>query len=106
MKPLTKKVLKTSESPKPKEEVVLPPPVPPVGPGVATIFIQESDLLTFANLMTICAKTFETLALDAAEKNDQVAFRVLQSRHSLSMAFAHKLAECVKMPEPISRDNH
>jgi hypothetical protein len=73
---------------------------------MVSIAISEVDLLTFANLMVICAKTFESLALKAAEENDNTSFRQLQARFQLSTAFASKLSDCVKMPEPISRDMH
>jgi len=44
--------------------------------------------------------------MEAATKDDAPTFKILQARWQLSNAFATKLADCVKMPEPLSRDVH
>jgi hypothetical protein len=73
---------------------------------MVSIAMSKEDMSTFANLMSICAKTFEKLALDAAQVNDEASFAVLKARCQLSAAFADKLVEACRMPEPISRDIH
>ena len=101
------KNLKTSKGTKKTvkgEEIV--PPAPPIEEGMVSIAFSPTDLATFANLMTVCAKTFEALALQAAEQNDVQSFRTLQARLQLSSAFASKLSDSVRMPEPVSRDMH
>lgn len=98
----TKKNSKKSKTSTNSEEKL----APPIDPGMVNVAISETDLVTFANLMSICAKTFEQLAIKAAEQNDEASFRTLQARYQLSSAFAQKLVECTKMPEPISREVH
>jgi hypothetical protein len=95
--------LKTSKKTKTEKELL---PAPPVGPGMVSLAITETDLATFVNLMTICAKTFDQLALKSAEDNDAISYKILLARAQLSAVFANKLSECVKMPEPVSRDMH
>src|SRR5574343_146502 len=79
---------------------------PDIPPGLVSIAMSKDDMQTFANLMSICAKTFERLAMQAAQENDEATFSVLQARHRLSSVFAEKLVEACKMPETISRDFH
>lgn len=94
---------KTEPVPEVKEVRKVAPPMPE---GMISIVMSHEDMRTFANLMSICAKTFDKLALDAAQQNDEPSFTVLQARHRLSSVFAEKLVEACKMPEPISRDFH
>ena len=106
MAKVTKKSLKKSKT-ETKTEPVEPVPVkPPVELGHVTISLSGPDLMTFANLMTICTETFEKLALKAAEENDDARFQQLKARYQLSTLFANKLYDCLKMPEPVSRDIH
>lgn len=87
-----------------KEEVrKIAPPAPEAMIGV---FMSADDLRTLANLMTICSRTFENLALQSAEKADEASFTIYQARHRLSAMFAEKLVDSCKMPEPVSRDFH
>lgn len=79
---------------------------PPVPEGMLSLVMSKEDLQTFANLLSICAQTFEQLALKAANENDENAFTILQARHKLTSAFASKVVETCRMPEPISRDFH
>lgn len=79
---------------------------PPMPEGMISIVLSYEDMRIFANLMSLTAKTFEKLALQAAQENDEPSFTVLQSRQRLSSVFAEKLVEACKMPEPISRDFH
>lgn len=74
--------------------------------GMISVIMSHEDMRTFANLMSICATTFESLALNAAKENDEQQFTVLQARHRLSSVFADKLVEACRMPEPVSRDFH
>lgn len=104
-KNLKKQLTTPTETKAATPEVVIPP-APTIEPGMLSIAISKPDLETFANLMSLCAKTFESLALKAAEDNDTSNFRILQARYQLSTAFAYKLVECLKMPEPESRDMH
>ena len=94
------------EQPQQQQEQVLPASMPTIPPGMVNIAISEIDLTTFVNLMSICAQTFEQLAKTAAQDNDQNSFGILQARFQLSSAFARKLAECTRIPEPVSRDLH
>lgn len=77
-----------------------------IEPGLVNVAFSPEDLKTFANLMSITAKTYEKLAMDAAQGNDEAAFTVLQARYRLSSVFAERLLSAYKMPEPISRDIH
>lgn len=81
-------------------------PAPPVPEGMVSIVMDKDDLKTFANLLSICSRTFEELAMQAAADQKEAEFTVLKARCQLSAMFANKLVEAVKMPEPISRDFH
>jgi hypothetical protein len=109
MAKVTKKSSKKSTATKteqPKVEEPAPKQAVPVEPGQITLLVTHADLATWANLMTICTETFEKLALKAAEDNDDPTFQRLKARYQLSTIFANKLYDCLKMPEPISRDIH
>ncbi len=71
-----------------------------------SVALTPEELITFANLMSVTAKTFENLAMQAAKDNDDNAFTILSARYKLSSFYATKLAETLKIPEPISRDYH
>lgn len=79
---------------------------PAIPPGLVSIAMSKEDMQTFANLMSICTKTFEKLAMQAIQENDDATFNVFQTRHRLSSLFAEKLVDACKMPEPVSRDFH
>lgn len=95
---------------KPKAETPKIEPIARVAPeiseGLISLAMTKEDMRTFANLLSITARTFERLALQAAEKNDEATFTLLQARHKLSFLFAEKLIEACRMPEPVSRDFH
>lgn len=101
--PKTKKTVTKTEAPKPTEIRKVAPEVPE---GAVSVVLSYEDMRTFANLLSITAKTFEGLALKAAQENDEASFTILQARHRLSSLFAEKLVDACKMPEPISRDFH
>lgn len=79
---------------------------PAIPEGMVSLAMSKEDMRTFANLLSICAQTFEKLALQAAQGNDEASFSILQARQNLSSVFASKLVETCRMPEPISRDFH
>ena len=106
MPKVTKKKSKTLKKTSPKKIEEMPKPAPPIEPGYVNVMMSPEDLRTLANLMTITSKTFEKLAMDAAQANDEPTFTVLQARYKLSKVFAERLAEAYHMPEPISRDVH
>ena len=91
-------VVKKEESPRPL--------VPYVDPGVITFGITEEDLRTLANLMSLTASTYEQMALEAVQANDNDGYTVFQTRAKVSAEFAAKFVSMYKMPEPISRDIH
>lgn len=99
----TKKSLKKSAK---KTKTDVRKVAPAVPEGMISVVMSFEDMRTFANLMSICAKTFHQLALEAAQANDEPSFTILQARHKLSSVFAEKLIESCKMPEPVSRDFH
>lgn len=99
----SKKLVTKTEVKPVVEPVKVAPTVPP---GHITLAISNADLITFANLMTICTETFEKLALKAAEANDDATFQQLKARYQLSTLFANKLHDCLRVPEPVSRDIH
>ncbi len=105
MPKVTKKKSKTSTTEKKTTSEVVKK-APEIEPGLVTLALSPEDLRTFANLMSITAKTYEKLAMDAAQGNDEAAFAVLQARHRLSSIFAERLVNACKMPEPVSRDIH
>lgn len=78
----------------------------PVPDDYLSLILHKEDVRTFADLLSICAQTFEQLALDAAKGNDEKSFSILQNRHRLSALFALKLGDACKMPEPVSREIH
>lgn len=108
----SKKILKKMKTPTKKtESIPVNPlaevkPAPPIDPGMVSVNFVETDLVALANLMTVVTKIFEQLALTAAEENEPTRFKILQARYQLSNAFATKFADCVRMPEPLSRDMH
>lgn len=79
---------------------------PPADPGIAYVAFLPEDLKTFANLMSVVTKTFEKMAMDAAQLNDDASFSVFQARCRLSAVLADRLIDACKMPEPESRDIH
>ncbi len=79
---------------------------PEIEPGLINITFSPEDLRNFANLMSITAQTFENLALQAAQQNDEVTYQILAARHRMSSLYASKLAEHYQMGEPSSRDIH
>lgn len=79
---------------------------PPVPEGMTSVVMTKEDLRTFANLLSICSRTFEELAMQAAAAQNDNEFTILKARCQLSAMFANKLVEAVRMPEPISRDFH
>jgi hypothetical protein len=89
-----------------KVDEIKPKQAANIAPGMVSVVMTHTDLTTLSNLMTICAKTFEKLAIDAAQLNNSQDFNILNARYQLSADFAAKLANCVMMPEPISRDFH
>jgi len=80
--------------------------VPPLPTGIVNIPFTREELATFASLMSICAQTFENLAIQAAAQNDDTASTVLSARHKLSNMYAARLIESFSMGEPESRDVH
>ena len=102
----TKKSLKKSAKKTKTQKADVRKVAPAVPEGMISVVMSFEDMRTFANLMSICAKTFHQLALEAAQANDEPSFTVLQARHKLSSVFAEKLIESCKMPEPVSRDFH
>lgn len=96
----------TTETPKTEPAKEVRKVAPPMPEGMISIVMSHEDMRTFANLMSITAKTFDKLALEAAQQNDEASFTILSARHRLSSVFAEKLVEACKMPEPVSRDFH
>lgn len=92
-----------TETPKTKEIRKIAPDIPP---DLISIAMSKDDLQVFANLMSIAAKTFESLALQAAQANNEVEYSSMQSRYRLSSLFAERLVEACRMPESVSRDFH
>ena len=70
------------------------------------VAFSQEELSNLANLMSITAQTFETLALQAAQQNDESSFTVLSARNKLCRAYAARLLQFVRVGEPISRDFH
>jgi hypothetical protein len=68
--------------------------------------LSKEELATLTNLLGVTAKTFESLALQAAQQNDEETYQIFSARHKLSNHFVSKLVDIFKMPEPISRDIH
>lgn len=99
------KLKKTPKKKTPKVETVRKV-APEIPTGLISVAMSKEDIHTFANLLSICAKTFEELALQAAQENNEGLFAILQARHRLSSVFAERLVEICKMPEPVSRDFH
>jgi hypothetical protein len=101
----TKKSLKESLEKTPKTEEVRKV-APDIPEGFISIAMTKEDMQRYANLLSITAKTFEKLAMEAVNQNDEVSFSILQERHRLSYILAEKFVEACKLPEPISRDIH
>lgn len=77
-----------------------------IEPGFISLAFSKEELATLTNLLDISAKTFESLALQAAQQNDEESYKVLAARYKLSNHFVSKLIEFYKMPEPLSRELH
>jgi len=85
---------------------VIPSRVAPIEQGHVSLSLSKEELATLTNLLEVTAKTFEDLALQAAQQNDKETYQVLSVRYKLSNHFASKLVEFLRMPEPTSRDVH
>ena len=92
------------------EETILPENItssaPEVEMGYTMVAFTQEELSNFANLISIASQTFETLALQAAQKNDEHLFTILSARNKLCRAYAARLIQFVKVGEPTSRDFH
>lgn len=80
--------------------------VQPVAEGVITVAFSQEELTSLTHLMGVMAQTFESLAMQAAQLNDEATFTVLSARHKLSSAYATRLLQFLKLGEPSSRDVH
>lgn len=79
---------------------------PSLEEGLISVSFTPEELRNFLNLMSITARTFENLALQAAEQNDEKTYTVLSARYKLSNAYAVRLMQFAKVGEPTSRDFH
>jgi hypothetical protein len=93
---------KTKKTKKVEEHIVKPAP----NVGAIEISFSKEELATFANLMSICAQTFENLAAQATKANESDAAIVLSARQKLSNMYAYKLLSSYGVGEPESRDVH
>lgn len=105
MAKVTKKI-KRSKKTETKTEEVPARQASPISPGLVSIAMLPSDLVTLTNLMSICAKIFEEQAMVAIQQNEEARYTILSARHKLSSMFADRFAEFCKIPEPESRDLH
>lgn len=89
-----------------EQETVLLPQAPAIEPGFVNLSMTKEELLTFMNLLNITTQTFENLAIQAIQQNDQNSYTVLSARQKISKFYADKLVQFYKMPEPESRNIH
>lgn len=87
-------------------EVIIVPQAPAIEPGFVNLSMTKEELLTFMNLLNITTQTFENLAMQAIQQNDQNSYTVLSARQKISKFYADKLVQFYKMPEPESRNIH
>jgi hypothetical protein len=85
-----------------EEHVVLPQ----LPAGVVNVVFSREELAAFASLMSICAQTFQNLAVQALEAKDDNASNIFSARQKLSSAYASKLISSFSIGEPESRDVH
>ena len=67
--------------------------------GNVNVTFSKEDLGTFINLMAICVETFQSMALVAANQNDEKRFKILSARHQISLALANQLIAHYSMGE-------
>lgn len=79
---------------------------PAITPGLVSISMQPTDLVTLTNLMSACAKMFEEQALVAAQQNDEKNYTIHAARCKLSSMFASQFNDFCKVGEPESREFH
>ena len=103
LKKIKKAKIKAKPAPQPETERRVMSQIPE---GLVSVSMLPSDLATLANLMSICAKSFEEQALAAAKENNENNYTILAARQKLSAMFATRFVEFIKMPEPESRDLH
>jgi hypothetical protein len=96
------KAKKTKAIKKVEEHIIKPTPIL----DAIEISFSKEELATFANLMSICAQTFENLAQQATKANEGDAALVLSARQKLSNMYAYKLLSSYSVGEPESRDVH
>jgi hypothetical protein len=82
------------------------PTVAPVDPGIIMVAFSQEELSNLTSLMNITAQTFESLAIQAAQQNDEASYTVLAARHKMSNAYALRLLQFLKLGEPSSRNVH
>lgn len=95
---------KTKKKSKPVEEVLKSAPTVQV--GTINLTMSKEELNTLINLMTISAKTFETLAIRAAQEDDKSSFDVFAARQKLSNLYVSRLVASMTIGEPDSREYH
>ena len=89
----SKKTVERKSAPVPQEDMVY-------------VSLSKEELHTLINLMAICSKTFESLAMKAAQENDKEVFNILAARQKLSNIYLNRLMASNAIGEPDSREYH
>jgi hypothetical protein len=78
----------------------------PIDPLQVNVAFSHEELVAFANLLSVSAQMYHSLAVSALSQNDIKTSDILSARHKLSAILANKFAISQAIGEPISRDLH
>jgi hypothetical protein len=78
----------------------------PLEEVTTTVAFSHEELVAFANLLSVSAQMYHSLAVSALSQNDIKTSDILSARHKLSAILANKFAISQAIGEPISRDLH
>jgi hypothetical protein len=75
-------------------------------PNVINVPFSKDELANMINLIGISTRTFEALALAAADQGDNTKFLTLSTRYQMLATFGNKLQQVYQIGEPTSQSIH
>lgn len=91
---------------KTKKNKQIKPAEPTPQAGSVCLILSKEELTVLVNLMNICSKTFEALALKSAQDNDNESFNTFVNRQKLANIYINRFVSSLNMGEPNSREYH
>jgi hypothetical protein len=80
--------------------------MPPLDPSIINVPFSRDELASMVNLIGVTAKTFEALALEAADQGDNTKFLTISARYQMLATFGIKLQQVLQIGEPTSPSVH